>query len=328
VKILVSGGAGYIGSHTVRTLNGAGYEVIIYDNLVRGHKKAIEGYNFIEGDTAEVDKLSRVLTENGVEAVMHFAAHSLVGESVEKPALYYRNNVLGGLSLLEALIKARIKYFIFSSSAAVYGETEQIPIEEHQPLQPTNPYGETKVVIENALAYYERAYGLKSVSLRYFNAAGASPDENIGEDHDPETHLIPLVLQAACGQRDKITVFGDNYPTADGSAVRDYIHICDLAQAHLLALKALVDGAPSTAYNLGNGNGYSVLEVIKMAEKVTGNRIPYEIGPRRTGDPAVLVASAEKAIKELGWKPQYAALETIIETAWKWHKNNPDGYRA
>jgi len=327
MKILVTGGAGYIGCHTIKVLKESNYEILVYDNLIRGHREAIKGYNFIEGDIAETDRISQILTEQNVDAVMHFAAHSQVGESVEKPDLYYHNNVAGGISLLNALVKAGLKYFIFSSSAAVYGEPEQIPIKESHSINPTNPYGESKVVIENALNYYEKAHGIKSVSLRYFNAAGADPSGDLGEDHDPETHLIPIVLQVALGQREKVVVFGDDYPTADGSAVRDYIHVSDLAQAHMLALGKLIDGAPSSTYNLGNGDGYSVLEVIKAAERVVNKKIPCELGPRRAGDPAVLVASADKAINELEWKPQYTGLEKIIETAWNWHKNSPNGYK-
>jgi UDP-glucose 4-epimerase len=327
INILVTGGAGYIGSHALRTLKQAGYGVVVYDNLSRGHREAVTGFTLIEGDTSDSAKVAAACKEYKVGAVMHFAAHSLVGESVKKPALYYENNVVGGLRLLQEVMKAGVKYFIFSSSAAVYGEPERVPIDEDHPLRPTNPYGETKVVIERALQSYERAYDLQSVSLRYFNAAGAAADGNIGEDHNPETHLIPLVLKAAQGQREKLTVFGDDYNTADGTAVRDYIHVDDLAEAHLLALDALLAGKPSAVYNLGNGSGFSVLEVIKAAEKVTGKRVPYAVGPRRAGDPAVLVASAERVKAELGWRPRYGSLEKIIETAWHWHRNHLKGYQ-
>lgn len=327
INILVTGGAGYIGSHAVQVLSKAGYGVVVYDNLSRGHCEAVEGFELVEGDTADSRKLLSLFKDRQIGAVMHFAAHSQVGESVEKPALYYSNNVIGGLKLLDAVLSAGVKYFIFSSSAAVYGEPERVPIDEGHPLKPTNPYGETKVVIERALEYFEQAYGLKSVSLRYFNAAGAAVGGAIGENHDPETHLIPLALKAAKGQIKKLTIFGDDYPTADGTAVRDYIHVEDLADAHLLALDALVEGKPSAVYNLGNGSGFSVLEVVKAAEKVTGMPVPYEIGPRRPGDPAVLVASALKAKAELGWKPRYNSLEKIIETAWNWHRDHPNGYR-
>ncbi len=323
--VLVTGGAGYIGSHTVRVLKRAGYGVVVYDNFSRGHLEAVEGFSVVEGDTADSRLLKKVLQEQEIDAVMHFAAHSQVGESVAQPRLYYENNVIGGLKLLEAVLDAGIKHFIFSSSAAVYGEPESVPITEGHPLKPTNPYGETKVIIERALAYYEQAYGLKSVSLRYFNAAGAAVEGGIGEDHDPETHLIPLALKAVLDQDKPLTIFGDDYPTADGTAVRDYIHVDDLAVAHLLALEALINGKTTSVYNLGNGSGFSVLEVIRAAEQVTGRKVPYTIGPRREGDPAVLVASADKARAELGWQPSYASLKKIIETAWEWHLNNPTG---
>jgi UDP-glucose 4-epimerase len=324
MNILVTGGAGYIGSHAVRALKEAGYGVVVFDNFSRGHREAVQGYSVVEGDTGDRSKVIEVCRDQKIAAVMHFAAHSQVGESVEKPALYYRNNVIGGLTLLEAVLEAGVKNFVFSSSAAVYGEPEVTPIGEEHALKPTNPYGETKVVLEKALGYYSQAYGMRSVSLRYFNAAGAAADASIGEDHDPETHLIPLILQAVLGQRDKLMVFGDDYPTIDGTAVRDYIHVDDLAQAHLLALAKLLEEeglAKATAYNLGNGQGYSVLEVIRAVEKVTGLDVPYEIGARRAGDPAVLVASAVKAEQELGWRPKLASLKQIIESAWRWHQS-------
>jgi len=318
MMIMVTGGAGYIGSHAVRLLGEAGYEVLVYDHLHRGHREAVAGFNLIEGDTADTERVSQALAQYKVDAVMHFAAYSLVGESVEQPGLYYRNNVVGGLSLLEAAIKTGVKYFIFSSSAAVYGEPDMIPIKEIHARRPVNPYGETKVVLENALSYYCRAYGLKYISLRYFNAAGASLDGTLGEDHDPESHLIPLILQVAAGKRDKITICGDDYPTPDGTTVRDYIHVEDLSRAHVLALEVLKKGKTAAAYNLGNGNGYSVWEVIKTAEKVAGRPLPYKIAPRRPGDPAILVASSDKAKQELGWEPRYTSLASIISTAWRW----------
>ncbi len=326
-NILVTGGAGYIGSHAVRILREAGYGVVVYDNLSRGHREAVNGFAFVEGNTADSARVKAVCEEYKVGAVMHFAAHSQVGESVEQPRLYYENNVVGGLKLLEAVLDTGIKYFIFSSSAAVYGEPERVPIDEEQPLKPTNPYGETKALIEKALKYYDIAYGLKSVSLRYFNAAGAGMEGDLGEDHDPETHLIPLVIKAIMDQGAPLTVFGDDYPTVDGSAVRDYIHVDDLAVAHLLALEALLKGKPGSVYNLGNGSGFSVLDVIKTAEKITGMKVPYKIGPRRAGDPAVLVASANKARGELGWQPRYSSLEKIFETAWRWSRTRPAGYK-
>jgi UDP-glucose-4-epimerase GalE len=330
MNIMVTGGAGYIGSHTVRVLKRVGYGVVVSDNLSRGHLEAVAGFKVVEGDTADTGLLNKVLKEQKIDAVMHFAAHSQVGESVEKPALYYENSVIGGLKLLQSVINAGIKYFIFSSSAAVYGEPENVPIREDHPCKPTNPYGETKLIIEKALADYGRAYGLKSVSLRYFNAAGAAAEGEIGEDHDPETHLIPLIIKAVMKQDNPLTVFGDNYPTADGTTVRDYIHVDDLAQAHLLALEALLAGSGNTfssVYNLGNGSGFSVMEVINTAEKVTGKKVPYKIGPRREGDPAVLVASAEKAKVERNWQPRDTSLEKLIETAWHWHRTRPTGYK-
>lgn len=329
VNVLVTGGAGYIGSHAVRALSKAGYGVVVYDNFSRGHRKAVEGFELVVGDTADSRKLLSLFKERQIGAVMHFAAHSQVGESVEKPALYYGNNVIGGLKLLDAVLSAGVKHFIFSSSAAVYGEPALTPINEQQMLMPTNPYGETKMAIERALGYYSLAYGLNSISLRYFNAAGAAEDASIGEDHHPETHLIPLLLQTVLGQRERLTVFGDDYPTPDGTAVRDYIHVEDLAGVHLLALQKLLkcEGEPGAdVFNLGNGSGYSVLEVIRAVERVTGIKVHYSVGARRVGDPAVLVASAEKARLELGWKPQFAELEQIVESAWRWHRGRPGGY--
>jgi UDP-glucose-4-epimerase GalE len=319
MTVMVTGGAGYIGAHAVRVLNGAGYGVVVLDNFSRGHQAAVEGFTVIEGDIADQQLVGRICREFEVGAVMHFAAHSQVGESVEKPALYYENNVIGGLNLLEALRGAGVKYFVFSSSAAVYGEPEQVPLAEEHPVRPLNPYGESKAVLERALGYYRQAYGLQAVSLRYFNAAGAAADTTIGEDHDPETHLIPLALQAVLGQREKLVVFGDDYPTADGTAVRDYIHVDDLAEAHLLALEALVERRAGVVYNLGNGQGYSVLDVLKAVERVTGEKVPYEVGLRRAGDPAVLVASAKRAVSELGWRPEFGELDDIVGSAWRWH---------
>ncbi len=332
LTVLVTGGAGYIGSHTVRVLKSAGYGVVVFDNFSRGHRKAVKGFTVVEGDIGNRVKVVEACREHGIAAVMHFAAHSQVGESVEKPALYYENNVIGGLTLLKAVIEAGVRNFVFSSSAAVYGEPEIVPIDEEHLRRPSNPYGETKMVIERALGYYGQAYGLRSASLRYFNAAGAAVgDAGIGEDHHPETHLIPLVLQAALGQRDKLVVFGNDYPTADGTAVRDYIHVDDLAQAHILALDKLLkeEGASAAAaYNLGTGQGYSVLEVIKTAETVTELNVPFTVGPlRRAGDPAVLVASAAKAERDLGWRPRCVSLEQIIKSAWRWHQTHPEGFK-
>ncbi len=325
--VLITGGAGYIGSHAARIMKRAGYGVVVYDNFSRGHREAVKGLTVTEGDIADTGLLRKVLESHRVDAVMHFAAYSQVGESVKEPALYYQNNVGGGLRLLEAMLSAGIKYFIFSSSAAVYGEPQKVPIPEDHPLIPASPYGETKAVIEKALVYYGHAFGLQSVSLRYFNAAGAAAEGGIGEDHDPESHLIPLALKAAAGHIGKLAVFGADYPTPDGSAVRDYIHVDDLADAHRLALDHLLEGKAGGVYNLGNGSGFSVFEVIRAVEKVTDRKVPHVIGHRREGDPAVLVASAVKARTKLGWQPRYANLEKIIETAWRWHRSNPSGYR-
>lgn len=325
MRVLVTGGAGYIGSHTVRQLLKAGHEVIVYDNLSRGHREAVAGVPLVEGDIRDGELLRATLRRYGCQGILHFAALSLVGESVRDPQSYYLNNVIGGLTLFQAALDCGVRYLVFSSSAAVYGDPHQVPIREDCPLEPANPYGETKMVLEKALISYSRSYGLRAISLRYFNAAGASPAGDMGEDHDPETHLIPLVLKAIMTGKE-LTVFGDDYPTPDGTAIRDYIHVDDLARAHILALEALEQGSPTAVYNLGSGRGYSVLEVIRAAEKVTGRKVPYRVGPRRQGDPAVLVASAEKAIAELGWRPQYLTLEDIIATAWKWHSNHPYGF--
>lgn len=324
--VLVTGGAGYIGSHTVRELSRRGYQIIVLDNLSKGHRASVAGVEFVEGDTADGGLLRSLFQEREVRAVVHFAASSLVGESVLDPAAYYRNNVLGGISLLDAMASARVPYLVFSSTAAVYGEPREVPIPEDHPAVPANPYGATKLALEGAMRWYGEAYGMKYAALRYFNAAGADPAGDIGEDHAPESHLIPLVLKAAMGLLPTLSVFGTDYPTPDGTCVRDYVHVNDLAEAHVLALDALAAGAPSGAYNLGNGNGYSVLEVIKAAEAVTGQRVPVEYGPRRPGDPATLVASSEKAKRDLGWQPGFADLAAIIGTAWEWHRKHPQGF--
>jgi len=326
MRVLVTGGAGYIGSHLVRHLEQEGFVPIIYDNFSRGHMKAVEGYKIIVGDIRDKMLIERVVKEENVLAAIHFAAHSQVGESVGNPSIYYENNCLGGLCLLRALIDGGVRNFIFSSSAAVYGEPGKTPIEENHPINPTNPYGETKAFMERVLGAYDRAYGFHSVSLRYFNAAGAARGGLIGEDHEPETHLIPLVLKTILGQREKLIVYGGDYPTKDGTAVRDYIHVDDLAHAHVLALKYLLNKGQVTVYNLGNGKGFSVMDVIKAAEEVSGEKVSYEIGPRREGDPAILVASSSKAQKELNWKPGLPDLKDIIQSAWVWHKNHPTGY--
>ncbi len=326
--ILIIGGAGYIGSHVVKQLNEAGFATVVYDSLKKGYQKAVLSGDFIQGDILDSHKLSQVFMEYQVEAVMHFAADSLVGESMESPLTYFENNVSGTVNLLKIMLNFGVKKFVFSSTAAVYGEPRQIPIIENDPTIPTNPYGESKLMIEQILSRCDESYGLKYISLRYFNAAGADPDGILGEYHQPETHLIPLILQVALAQRESIKIFGTDYPTPDGTCIRDYIHVVDLAQAHVLALEALKGGCSSMMYNLGNGNGYSVKEVIEMARKVTGHKIPAIETERRPGDPAVLIASSAKAIHELNWKPKLADLETIISTAWQWHKNYPEGYLA
>ncbi|NNG66655.1 UDP-glucose 4-epimerase GalE [Caldanaerobacter subterraneus] len=327
MAILVCGGAGYIGSHAVYSLLKRNEEVVVVDNLATGHSESVLGGELYIGDLRDEDFLDKVFSENDIEAVMHFAASSLVGESVENPFKYYENNVCGTLSLLKAMKKHGVKKIVFSSTAAVYGEPERIPIKEEDRTEPTNPYGETKLAIEKMLKWADAAYGIKYVALRYFNVAGALETGEIGEDHSPETHLIPIVLQVALGKRDKVMIYGDDYPTKDGTPIRDYIHVMDLVDAHILALEKLRKENKSEVYNLGNGEGFTVKEVIEVARKVTGHPIPAEVTGRRPGDPAVLVASSEKAMKDLGWRPKYASLEEIIESAWMWHKNHPNGFR-
>lgn len=326
MAVLVCGGAGYIGSHMVAELLENGEEVVVLDNFQKGHKDAILGGKLYEGDLRDRKILDKVFTENNIDAVIDFAADSLVGESVTEPLKYFNNNVGGTISLLEALRDYKVKNIVFSSTAATYGEPENIPILEGDRTFPTNPYGESKLTVEKILKWCDNAYGIKYTALRYFNAAGAHISGKIGEDHRPESHLIPIILQVALGKRDKIMIFGDDYNTPDGTCVRDYIHVSDLASAHLLALKKLREGGNSKIFNLGNGKGFSVNEVIDVTRKVTGVNIKAEVAPRRAGDPAVLIASSEKAIEELGWKPKYDSLETIIETAWNWHKNHQNGY--
>lgn len=329
MHVLVTGGAGYIGSHTVRELLKVGYRVTVLDNLSRGHRavaRIIPGAEFIWCDIGEREQVEEILRTREIQAVLHFAALSLVGESVADPARYYQNNVIKGIILLEAIRAAEVPYFIFSSSAAVYGEPVTVPIDEKHPCRPTNPYGATKLVIEEALRWYATAYRLKYISLRYFNAAGADPGGDLGEDHRPETHLIPVVLQAALGVRREVTIYGNDYPTPDGTCLRDYIHVTDLAKAHVLALQALIAGHPSSVYNLGNEQCYSVREIIRIAEQVTGRKIPVVEGDRRPGDPAVLVASTRRIKEALGWRPQYSELATIISTAWHWLQKHTVGY--
>jgi UDP-glucose 4-epimerase len=318
MRVLVTGGAGYIGSVVTEELVADGHTVVVYDNLSKGHADTVVApITLVRGDLLDQSALATALRSHHVEAVVHMAADALVGESVVEPARYYRTNVQGGLTLLAAMREAGVSLLVFSSTAAVYGEPARQPIQEDDPTAPTNPYGESKLAFERALRWYERAYGLRSISLRYFNAAGATVRN--GERHDPESHLIPLILQAAAGRRAAVTVFGDDWPTRDGTCIRDYIHVSDLARAHVLGLGALAGGARTTSYNLGCGrDGYSVREVIRVVEEVTGRHVPMKVGPRRPGDPAVLVASADRITRELGWRPSRQDLEVIVSSAWRW----------
>ncbi len=320
MAVLVVGGAGYIGSHAAHVLQRRGYEVIIYDNLCTGHRELAEGFELIVGDIADSAKLAKALSR--ADAVMHFAAHAYVGESVENPRKYFQNNVSAALALLNSVMDSRVRKFIFSSTAAVYGTPEKSPITENSPRQPVNPYGATKLALENALEAYSRAYGLRFVAFRYFNAAGADESGKIGENHDPETHLIPLILQAIQGKRAALEIFGDDYPTPDGTCIRDYIHVNDLAEAHVLGLEHL-SKAESGAMNLGTGKGYSVHEVVAAVEKVTGHKVPTHIGSRRAGDPAELVADPGRAKKLLNWQAK-RSLEEIVASAWKWASRNSE----
>jgi UDP-glucose 4-epimerase len=326
MAILVCGGAGYIGSHMVAELLENNEDVVILDNLEKGHRDALLGGKLYVGDLRDKKILNEIFTENNIDSVIDFAAYSLVGESMTEPLKYFNNNVYGTISLLESMREHNVKYIVFSSTAATYGEPKVIPISENNDLIPTNAYGESKLLVEKILRWCDSAYGIKYTALRYFNAAGAHINGKIGEDHSPETHLIPLILDVALGNREKIMMFGDDYDTLDGTCVRDYIHVTDLAKAHSLALKRLRNGGDSTAYNLGNGTGFSVKEVVDVARKVTSHEIPAEIAPRRSGDPGVLIASSDKAITELGWKPEFNDLETIISSAWNWHRTHPKGY--
>ncbi|MFN6539689.1 MAG: UDP-glucose 4-epimerase GalE [Nostoc sp. EkiNYC01] len=321
--ILVTGGAGYIGSHTVLALKQAGYNVVILDNLVYGHRDLVEKVLEVElivGDTGDRPLLDRLFQTHDIEAVMHFSAYAYVGESVTDPAKYYRNNVLGTLTLLEAMLAASVKKFVFSSTCATYGVPEFVPIPETHPQNPINPYGASKLMVERILADFDVAYGFKSVRFRYFNAAGANPDGLLGEDHNPETHLIPLVLLTALGKRESISIFGTDYPTPDGTCIRDYIHVNDLADAHILGLEYLLKGGDSEVFNLGNGSGFSVREVIAAVEAVTGVPIPVEERDRRPGDPPNLIGASEKARTTLGWQPQYTSIKDIVAHAWQWHQ--------
>ena len=318
-NILVTGGAGYIGSHTAKALAKAGYRPVTYDSLVYGHRHAVKWGPFVEGDIADTAKLEKVIRDEAIDAVVHFAAFAYVGESVTKPEIYFQNNVVGSLSLLDAMRHTGVKPIVFSSTCATYGMPDRMPITEETLQRPINPYGETKLMIERALAWYGPAHGIRSVSLRYFNACGADPAGEIGEEHDPETHLIPLILDAALGKRAAIDVFGTDYPTPDGTAVRDYIHVQDLADAHVKALAYLFDGGETTQVNLGTGTGNSVREVIDAVERVTGRQVPRREVARRAGDPPELVADPSKANRLLGWQPALSDIDSIIRTAWAWH---------
>jgi UDP-glucose-4-epimerase GalE len=334
VKVLVTGGAGYIGSHVLKALRDAGHRTAAYDSLIRGHRKAVVAGEFHQGELADRDRLREVIASFRPEAAIHLAALASVPESVAHPSLYYRQNVEGSLTLLEELARVGVGPFVFSSSAAVYGTPEQVPISETAAPRPINPYGETKLAVERMLHWMAGPHGFRAVSLRYFNACGCDPAGEIGEDHDPETHLIPLVYLAAAGRRGQMTVYGDDYDTPDGSCVRDYIHVSDLADAHVLAVESLVvaggqsglRGPGHQVFNLGTELGFSVFEVIRAVEKVLGRPVPFQVGPRRAGDPPVLVASSAKARVELGWRPTRSDLETIIGSGWAWHEAHPQGY--
>jgi UDP-glucose 4-epimerase len=325
-NFLIIGGAGYIGSHVVKELLAAGHRVVVLDNLSRGHRKAVLSDDFVLGNLGDAELLGRIFSSRLIDCVLHFAGLILVGESVRRPLEYYRNNVADTIVLLTAMRDHGVKNLVFSSSAAVYGDPDRAPIGEDAEIRPINPYGETKAFVEAILAHCERAYGLRSVSLRYFNAAGADETGSIGEDHHPETHLIPLVLQAALGKREDIKIFGTDYDTPDGTCIRDYVHVTDLTRAHILAAERLLDGGKSTAYNLGSQKGFSVREIIDIASRVTRRDIPAVESEKREGDPARLVASSEKIRSELGWKPHFDDPEKIVASAWKWHRSHPGGY--
>ncbi|MCC6601988.1 MAG: UDP-glucose 4-epimerase GalE [Anaerolineae bacterium] len=326
MKILVTGGAGYIGSITVERLIKAGAEVVVFDNLYQGHRDAVHpDAVFVQGDLADKTAIEAAIATHKPDGIMHFASYTLVGESVEKPFMYLRDNIVNGLNLIEAAVTHNVKGFILSSTANLFDDPERMPIDEDERIVPGSPYGESKFILERYLHWMDRLYGMRYTCLRYFNACGAT--ETRGEDHTPETHLIPLVLQVALGQREKITIFGDDYGTPDGTCVRDYIHVVDLAEAHILAMKEILNGGHSRKYNLGNGRGFSVKQVIDTAREITGHPIPAEIGPRRAGDPAILIASSETINHDLGWRPIYPNLRQIIEMAWQWHVANPHGYQ-
>ena len=328
MAILVLGGAGYIGSHAVDQLITKGYQAVVVDNLLTGHRQAIHPEAvFYEGDIRDKAFLQSVFEKESIDGVIHFAASSLVGESVEKPLKYFNNNVYGMQVLLEVMKENNVEHIVFSSTAATYGEPKQSPITEETPTNPKNPYGESKLMMEKMMRWCDEAYGMKYVALRYFNVAGAKSDASIGEDHDPETHLVPIILQVALGQRQELAIFGDDYDTPDGTCVRDYVHVEDLCSAHILALEYLKQGNASNVFNLGSNNGYSVKEMLDAARIVTKKEIPAKVAPRRAGDPSTLVASSDKAKAVLGWNPQYTGVKQIIETAWNWHVSHPEGYQ-
>jgi UDP-glucose-4-epimerase GalE len=325
--VLVTGGAGYIGSHAAKALKRDGYEVVVFDNFLAGHREAVRYGELVEGDVTDVSAVRNALRRHRISAVMHFAALLDVGASVRDPVGYYRTNVGGALSVLEAMVSESVGFFVFSSTCATYGEPKETPLVETHPQNPINSYGETKLAVERALPHFERAYGTRSVALRYFNAAGADPDGEIGEDHSPEIHLIPRAIEAASGGPG-LQLFGDDYPTPDGTCLRDYIHVSDLADAHVKALQAIVETGKTTAYNLGTGRPHSVKEVITAVERVTARKVPWTLGPRRAGDPAILYANPRKAQDELHWTPRFMDIEPIARTAWAWHQSHPHGYRA
>ncbi|NTV41391.1 MAG: UDP-glucose 4-epimerase GalE [Candidatus Moranbacteria bacterium] len=326
MNLLVTGGAGYIGSHTVRKLNSAGHKVVIFDNLSSGHRDAIKDFELFEGDLANKEDLKKVFSQNQFDAVIHFAGSIEAGESMTDPKRFFENNFVCGLNLLEAMLESDVKKIVFSSSAAVYGEPEKMPIEETAPKNPTNIYGLTKLMFEQVLDAYDHAYGLKSVALRYFNATGADPSGEIGPDHKNKTHLLTLALLTALGKRDSVKIFGTDFPTADGTGIRDYVHVNDLADAHVLALEYLEKNNVSNKFNLGNEKGTSVRQVIRLAKEISGTDFKVIEEPRRDGDPASLFASSQKAKSILSWKPQFPEMKQIVETAWNWHKNHPDGF--
>jgi len=327
MKILVTGGAGYIGSHTVDLLQKEGYEVVVFDNLVYGHKEAVS-CPLVVGDLLDKKAVRKVFEENKFTAVIHFAAYALAGESMSKPGKYFENNILGGLNLLEAMKDFGVKYIVFSSTCAVYGYPEKLPVTESSPLNPVSVYGESKLTFEKILRWYDEIYGIKNICLRYFNAAGADLEGRIGEDHQPETHIIPLAIKTALGQQKEFTLFGDDYPTPDGTCIRDYIHVLDLASAHIKALEFLQKENRSDIFNVGTGNGYSNKQILEMVKKISGVDFPIKIAPRRPGDPAAIWADNKKIKKVLGWQPKYSDLEIIIRSAWKWHQSHPFGFKT